>query len=75
MAVHAGAVYDESTAGGALECCGMCAALCGVLAPATAAQKVLRLLEYCLSEEEILAETSPSLKKLFLIIILMVVCT
>ncbi len=57
LAVHAGAVYDESTAGAAPECCGMGAALCWVLAPSTAAQEVLSLLEYCLSEEEKLAET------------------
>jgi hypothetical protein len=30
----------------------MGAALCRVLAPSAAAQEVLRLLEYCLSEEE-----------------------
>jgi hypothetical protein len=68
MAVHAGAVYEESTAGTAPECCGMGAPLCRVLAPSAAAQEVLRLLEYCLSEAEKLAETIPSLKKQCVII-------
>ena len=58
LAVHAGAVYDKTTAGTTLECCGMGAALCWVLAPSAAAQEVLRLLEYCLSEEEKLVGTS-----------------